>query len=107
MGHKGSMEARYTTNKSLLPNSLVVEMRTSFQRSQEFLDLELQTSEKLEMQSKNEIMPQNLSTGQQPIQIVARIVQTEEMIFQGWRFVAALPGEKAVFENFGTGKRDV
>lgn len=40
MGHKGSMEARYTTNKSMLPEILVREMRESFARSEKFLDLE-------------------------------------------------------------------
>lgn len=40
MGHKGSIEARYTTNKSILPKTLLDEMRESFKRSEEFLDLE-------------------------------------------------------------------
>lgn len=40
MGHKGSIEARYTTNKSILPKALMDEMRDSFRRSEEFLDLE-------------------------------------------------------------------
>lgn len=42
MGHKGSMEAKYTTNKGLLPDTLIQEMRDAFIRSQEFLDLESQ-----------------------------------------------------------------
>ena len=41
MGHKGSMEAKYTTNKGLLPDTLVQEMRDAFMRSEEFLDLEI------------------------------------------------------------------
>jgi hypothetical protein len=40
MGHKGSMEAKYTTNKGILPEMLVVEMREAFGRSEKFLDLE-------------------------------------------------------------------
>ena len=40
MGHKGSMEARYTTNKGMLPEMLIREMRESFVRAEEFLDLE-------------------------------------------------------------------
>jgi len=40
MGHKGSMEAKYTTNKGILPEILVDEMREAFRRSEEFLDLE-------------------------------------------------------------------
>ena len=41
MGHKGSMEARYTTNKGVLPEMLTQEMRDAFARSEEFLDLEV------------------------------------------------------------------
>jgi len=41
MGHKGSIEAKYTTNKGILPEALTNEMRESFKRSEEFLDLEL------------------------------------------------------------------
>jgi hypothetical protein len=40
MGHKGSMEAKYTTNKGILPDLLIDEMRNAFRRSEEFLDLE-------------------------------------------------------------------
>jgi len=40
MGHKGSMEAKYTTNKGILPEILIDEMREAFRRSEEFLDLE-------------------------------------------------------------------
>ena len=39
MGHKGSMEARYTTSKDMLPEMLTREMREAFVRSEEFLDL--------------------------------------------------------------------
>ena len=38
MGHKGSMDARYTTNKCVLPEILIAEMRQSFGRSEEHLD---------------------------------------------------------------------
>ena len=40
MGHKGSIEAKYTTNKGVLPEALIQEMREAFKRSEEFLDLE-------------------------------------------------------------------
>jgi len=42
MGHKGTIEAKYTTNKGILPEILVKEMREAFTRSEELLDLELQ-----------------------------------------------------------------
>ena len=38
MGHKGSIESRYTTNKRILPEALTREMRNSFERSEEFLE---------------------------------------------------------------------
>ncbi len=38
MGHRGSMEARYTTNKGVLPDVLLDEMREAFGRSEEHLD---------------------------------------------------------------------
>lgn len=37
MGHKGDIEARYTVNKSKLPEDLIEDMRESYRRSQEFL----------------------------------------------------------------------
>ena len=38
MGHKGTMESRYTTNKGVLPEVLMHEMRQAFARSEEYLD---------------------------------------------------------------------
>jgi integrase len=37
MGHKGDIEARYTTNKATLPESVVEDMREAYWRSQSFL----------------------------------------------------------------------
>jgi site-specific recombinase XerD len=37
MGHKGSMEARYTTNKGRLPKELIEDMRQSYSRCEPFL----------------------------------------------------------------------
>ena len=47
MGHKGSIEAKYTTNKGILPQTLVNEMREAYKRSEEFLDLEGQSQDPL------------------------------------------------------------
>ena len=53
MGHRGNIEARYTTNKGILSEILVKGMRQSFERSQEFLDLEIeQTDPILEQKEK-------------------------------------------------------
>jgi integrase len=37
MGHKGDMEARYTTNKGRLPKELIEDMREAYNRSQQYL----------------------------------------------------------------------
>lgn len=37
MGHKGDMEARYTTNKGRLPNEVIEDMRASYSRCEEYL----------------------------------------------------------------------
>lgn len=37
MGHKGDIEARYTTNKGRLPKDVIDDMRGAYQRTQDFL----------------------------------------------------------------------
>ncbi len=37
MGHKGDIENRYTTNKHRLPQSVIVDMREAYKRSQDYL----------------------------------------------------------------------
>lgn len=37
MGHKGDIENRYTTNKAMLPESVIEDMRETYKRSQEYL----------------------------------------------------------------------
>ncbi len=98
MGHKGSMEAKYTTNKGLLPDALIEEMRQAFRRSEELLDLEMQnnvTKEEQENKTKFSL---------QPAQMVVSLEQAETLISQGWRFVATLPKDKAVVEKNGSGQ---
>ena len=48
MGYRGSIEVTYTTNKNILPEELLQIMRESFERSEEYLDIE--TSENKQMQ---------------------------------------------------------
>lgn len=60
MGHKGSIEAKYTTNKRILPNALIHEMREAFRRSSEFLDLEI--SEANEEEKKKEELKRSIET---------------------------------------------
>ena len=37
MGHKGDIEAKYTTNKHRLPEHLIADMKDAYERSQNFL----------------------------------------------------------------------
>jgi len=55
MGHKGSIEAKYTTNKSILSMALIDEMKASFLRCQEFLDLEKEQVDMLEEDMKDKV----------------------------------------------------
>jgi len=47
MGHKGTIEAKYTTNKGILSIALINEMKEAFNRSEEFLDLEIKKEDPL------------------------------------------------------------
>ncbi len=38
MGHKGDIEARYTTNKCVLPENVIEDMRDSYRKAQDFLE---------------------------------------------------------------------
>lgn len=52
MGHKGSIEAKYTTNKGILPKALTDEMCEAFKRSEEFLDLDKTAEDPIEKQKE-------------------------------------------------------
>ena len=54
MGHKGTMESRYTTNKGVLPEALVKEMRDAFARSEEYLEPK-QASRAAEQEQRDEL----------------------------------------------------
>ncbi|MDH3395671.1 MAG: hypothetical protein OEL52_05900 [Nitrosopumilus sp.] len=55
MCHKGRIEAKYTTNKSIISRALVDEMKASFLRCQEFLDLEKEQVNTLEEDMKDNV----------------------------------------------------
>jgi hypothetical protein len=58
MGHKGDMEARYTTNKGRLPDSVIEDMREAYRKSLEYL--ETRKSEVSEDKLKNALRRQLL-----------------------------------------------
>ena len=83
MGHKGSIEAKYTTNKSILPKMLTDEMYESFRKCQEFLDY--QTNAKQDEQ----VTQQRVVTSE----------EFEELVIQGWQYLGTLPNGKIVIKN--------
>jgi hypothetical protein len=83
MGHKGSIEAKYTTNKSILPKVLMDEMRESFRKSQEFLDYETNT------EREEEISRQRIVTSE----------EFEKLVTEGWQYLGTLPNGKIVVKN--------
>lgn len=59
MGHKGDIEARYTTNKNRLPEDVVEDMRESYRRSQDYLQTtkpETPSEEKLREAFKKQLL---------------------------------------------------
>ena len=84
MGHTGSIEAKYTTNKSILPKILMDEMRESFRKSQEFLDLEINPE-----RDQEKISYQRVVTPE----------EFEEIVAEGWQYLGTLPNGKIVVKN--------
>jgi len=85
MGHKGSIEAKYTTNKSILPKLLTDEMYESFRKAQEFLDYE--TNAKQDESITN--------------QRVVTEEEFEKLVMEGWQYLGTLPTDKIVIKNDG------
>ncbi|MGI0072596.1 MAG: hypothetical protein ACREA3_02145 [Nitrosotalea sp.] len=83
MGHTGSIEAKYTTNKSILPVELITEMYEAFKRSQELLDLEKD-------------VPQDAIASKQ---MVVTPEETEQLLREGWQFLGTLPNGKVVVKR--------
>src|SRR3989441_5517040 len=84
MGHTGSIEAKYTTNKSILPKILMDEMRESFRKSQEFLDLEANPE-----RDEEKISHQRVVTSE----------EFEKIVAEGWQYLGTLPNGKIVVKN--------
>jgi hypothetical protein len=101
MGHKGSMESRYTTNKGILPDALIAEMKNAFLKSEEFLDLEIETRKEspTENLSKIEELVTSLVIKTQERQKVATVDEVEQLIEEGWQYVGTLPNGKVVVKK--------
>ena len=85
MGHKGSIEAKYTTNKSILPQLLTDEMLESFRKSQKFLDLETKQEPQKQVQTQK----------------IATVEEFQKLITEGWQYLATLPSGGLVLKLAG------
>ena len=128
MGHKGDMEARYTTNKGRLTEELIEDMRESYRRCQEYLqttkteageeqikqafkkqlllvagfkhdeidkmDLSSMTDEEFQATVRQRLLGAMVNNGAK--QKVIGITDVEHYITEGWEYVDALPGDKAI-----------
>ena len=122
MGHKGSMEARYTTNKGRLPKELLDEMRDAYRRCMPFLETTSTTSredvpkevakamlqlagfedEEIEKMDLNDLVAirdqvrERLGASDTPRQEVVSIGEVPGRLAAGWQFVAALGTTQAI-----------
>ncbi|EQD74328.1 integrase/recombinase, partial [mine drainage metagenome] len=127
MGHKGSMEARYTTNKGRLPQSLIDDMREAYRRCEPLLSTipiggerdaqskiakvmlmglgyteeELSTVDfdSMDMATFQELVTKKVPSGGSRAQ--QRLAHTDELpglLKEGWRVVTAVNGHQVVLE---------
>lgn len=122
MGHKGSMEARYTTNKGRLPSDLVNDMRDAYRRCLPFLETTSTTSredvpkqvaiamlqlagfdeEEIEKMDLNDLaairdqVRDRLGASSGPTQEVVPIGEVSQRLAARWQFVAALGPTQAI-----------
>ncbi|MCL4324229.1 MAG: site-specific integrase [Candidatus Thermoplasmatota archaeon] len=122
MGHKGSMEARYTVNKGRLPPDLISDMRDAYARCEPFLStisggqredvpkevakamLQLAgfDEEEIEKMDLNDLVAirdqvrDRLGASDAPRQEVVSIGEVPQRLAAGWQFVAALGTTQAI-----------
>lgn len=75
MGHKGSIEAIYTTNKARLPEALLKEMREAFQRCEEFLDLEVREEDPM-LKQKDKLHQEIEKATPDKVQKILRLLES-------------------------------
>lgn len=67
MGHRGDIEARYTTNKGMLPAEVIEDMREAYKRSQRFLQtVETEEEVRLEPEFRRQLL---LASGFKPSEV--------------------------------------
>ena len=131
MGHIGSIDARYTTNKRRLPPDLIEEMRTAYQRCEPFLstiptpsEKETQTKmsktmlmglgytdadlaqvdfDRLDVAGFQDLVTKKLGTG--TAESKQKLVDSKELpsyLEQGWTVVTAVNGHQIVLNPPGS-----
>ncbi len=129
MGHKGSMEARYTTHKGRLPKELLDNMQGAYSRCEPFLS----TSPTRTMRTENEQRFKRLllkvagysdtelgkvdwetvsddviekmvaerveRAAAPPVQQVVPVERVDSMLAEGWEYVALLTPDRAIVKN--------
>ncbi len=80
MGHKGTIESLYTTNKGILPTDLVNEMAGAFTRSEEHLDQAYANRNPSQRQQIQEMLDQ--ATPQQIERVLEVIIRVMKADFE-------------------------
>ena len=121
MGHKGSIEARYTTNKARLPTDFIEDMRATYKRCLPFLEtisgqhddvpkevaramlqlagFEEEEIDKMDLSDLAAVRDQvreRLGASDTPRQEVVAIGEVPQRLAAGWQFVAALGTTQAI-----------
>jgi hypothetical protein len=126
MGHKGDIEARYSTNKSRLLPGMIEEMRAAYKRCEPLLQTTKEEEKKIKEAFKEQLLlvagfkqdeiekiDLEKMTNEELQQVVRerllgamvnngnhqKVIPAEEVesyLTRGWEFVASLPNERAV-----------
>ena len=122
MGHEGTIDARYTTNKGRLPKDLLDDMRAAYARAEEFLSTEPAktnratlledvlaallkdrglSEEKVSDVLKGKVTGDELerilgSRKARPVQRVVPMAGVSAFLVEGWEFVSPLGNDQAV-----------
>ena len=129
MGHKGDIEARYTTNKGRLPEEVIEDMRGAYRKCQEYLQTERGEDEgKLRDSFRRQLLlvagfkPEEVdgmdlsmddaqfqetvrkrllgqSPGPNASQRVVSVGDVDKFLSKGWGYVASLPGNRVILRE--------
>jgi hypothetical protein len=121
MGHKGSIESRYTTNKARLPRDFIEDMRATYKRCLPFLETisgqhddvpkevaramlqlagfgeeEIEKMDLSDLAAVRDQVRERLGASDAPRQEVVAIGEVPQRLAAGWQFIAALGTTQAI-----------